>query len=74
MPTTNQINVSSGDNLLLVGTIKGAFLFRSGGAREKWEKAVRIFPAEASTPWPMMDATDAIDFGRRSTVHSGDRF
>ena len=47
MPTTNQINVSSGDNLLLVGTIKGAFLFRSGGAREKWEKAGPYFPGRS---------------------------
>ncbi len=47
MPTTNQINVSSGDNLLLVGTIKGAFLFRSDGAREKWEKAGPYFPGRS---------------------------
>jgi len=47
MPSTNQINVSSGDNLLLVGTIKGAFLFRSGGAREKWEKAGPYFPGRS---------------------------
>ena len=47
MPSTNQINVNSGDNLLLVGTIKGAFLFRSGGAREKWEKAGPYFPGRS---------------------------
>ena len=47
MPTTNQIDVSSGDNLLLVGTIKGAFLFRSGAAREKWEKAGPYFPGRS---------------------------
>jgi len=43
MPITNQINVSSGDNLLLVGTIKGAFLFRSASAREEWQKAGPYF-------------------------------
>jgi photosystem II stability/assembly factor-like uncharacterized protein len=47
MPTTNQINVNSGDNLLLVGTIKGAFLFRSDGAREKWEQAGPYFPGRS---------------------------
>jgi photosystem II stability/assembly factor-like uncharacterized protein len=47
MPTTNQINVNSGDNLLLVGTTKGAFLFRSDSAREKWEKAGPYFPGRS---------------------------
>ncbi|HVS83090.1 MAG TPA: hypothetical protein VHE60_15285 [Pyrinomonadaceae bacterium] len=47
MPTANQINVNSGDNLLLVGTIKGAFLFRSGAAREKWACAGPYFPGRA---------------------------
>ncbi len=47
MPITNQINVSPGDNLLLVGTIKGAFLFRSDGAREKWVKAGPYFPGRS---------------------------
>ena len=47
MPTTNQINVSSGDNLLLVGTMKGAFLFRSDTARKKWEKAGPYFPGRS---------------------------
>ena len=47
MPTTNQINVNSGDNLLLVGTMKGAFLFRSDTAREKWEKAGPYFPGRS---------------------------
>ena len=47
MPTTNQINVNSGDNLLLVGTMKGAFLFRSDSARERWEKAGPYFPGRS---------------------------
>jgi photosystem II stability/assembly factor-like uncharacterized protein len=47
MPITNQINVSSGDNLLLVGTMKGAFLFRSDSTREKWEKAGPYFPGRS---------------------------
>ncbi len=47
MPTANQINVNSGDTLLLVGTMKGAFLFRSGAAREKWDVAGPYFPGRA---------------------------
>ncbi len=47
MPNPNQINVSSGDNLLLVGTMKGAFLFRSDAAREKWEEAGPYFPGRS---------------------------
>jgi photosystem II stability/assembly factor-like uncharacterized protein len=47
MPTANQINVNSGDALVLVGTMKGAFLFRSGAAREKWEVAGPYFAGRA---------------------------
>ena len=47
MPTANQINVNSGDTLLLVGTMKGAFLFRSGPAREAWDVAGPYFPGRA---------------------------
>jgi photosystem II stability/assembly factor-like uncharacterized protein len=47
MPTANQINVNSGDTLLLVGTMKGAFLFRSSAAREKWVFAGPYFPGRA---------------------------
>jgi len=47
MPTANQINVSSGDTLLLVGTMKGAFICRADGAREKWAIAGPYFPGRA---------------------------
>ena len=47
MPNTNQINVNPGDNLLLVGTMKGAFLFRSDAAREKWDEAGPYFPGRS---------------------------
>jgi len=47
MPSTNDINVNSGDNLVLVGTMKGAFLFRSDGARSKWDEAGPYFPGRA---------------------------
>src|SRR5712692_32037 len=44
MPQTNHINVKAGDTLVLVGTIKGAFLFRSDGARKNWEVGGPYFP------------------------------
>ena len=47
MPNTTQINVKPGDNLLLVGTMKGAFLFRSDAAREKWDEAGPYFPGRS---------------------------
>src|SRR5437879_4512478 len=47
MPSPNQIDVKSGDNLLLVGTMKGAFMFRSDAAREKWEEAGPYFPGRS---------------------------
>ncbi|HEX7723893.1 MAG TPA: hypothetical protein VF397_17150 [Pyrinomonadaceae bacterium] len=43
MPKPNQIDVKSGDNLLLVGTMKGAFLFRSDASRTSWEEAGPYF-------------------------------
>src|SRR5258708_21047559 len=47
MPNPNQINISSGDNLVLVGTMKGAFLFRSDAGREKWDEAGPYFPGRS---------------------------
>src|SRR5437762_5797382 len=47
MPHPTQINVKSGDNLLLVGTMKGAFLFRSDASRENWEEAGPYFPGRS---------------------------
>src|SRR6267154_81083 len=47
MPNPNQINVNSGDNLVLVGTVKGAFVFRSDATREKWEEAGPYFPGRS---------------------------
>jgi photosystem II stability/assembly factor-like uncharacterized protein len=47
MPHPTQINVKSGDNLLLVGTMKGAFLFRSDRNRREWEEAGPYFPGRS---------------------------
>lgn len=47
MPSPNQIEVQAGDNLLLVGTMKGAFLFRGDAKRERWEEAGPYFPGRS---------------------------
>lgn len=47
MPHPTQINVSSGDNVLLIGTMKGAFLFRSDSSRKNWEEAGPYFPGRS---------------------------
>ncbi len=47
MPNPTQVNVSNGDNLLLVGTTKGAFVFRSDASRQKWEEAGPYFPGRS---------------------------
>jgi len=46
MAETKQAAVSSGDVLILVGTMKGAFLFRSNGERRDWEMAGPWFQGE----------------------------
>ena len=43
MPAINHVEVRPNDNLLFVGTMKGAFLFRSDASREKWEDAGPYF-------------------------------
>ncbi|MEK6334289.1 MAG: exo-alpha-sialidase [Acidobacteriota bacterium] len=47
MPDPNQIDVNSGDTLLLVGTMKGAFLFRSNADRREWDVAGPYFPGRS---------------------------
>src|SRR3989442_4363227 len=47
MPEPNQIDVKRGDNLLLVGTMKGAFLFRANSEREDWDVAGPYFPGRS---------------------------
>jgi hypothetical protein len=37
MPETKHVNAASGDVLLLVGTMKGAFILRSDSARASWD-------------------------------------
>ena len=47
MPKPTQIDVKSGDNLLLVGTMKGGFIFRSNAQRQNWEEAGPYFPGRS---------------------------
>src|SRR5215208_3182393 len=48
MPTANHIgNPSAGDVLVLVGTMKGAFIFRADKSRKRWEKGGPYFPGSA---------------------------
>lgn len=44
MPTTRHVDVKEGDVLLLIGTLKGAFLLRSNQARSRWALGGPYFP------------------------------
>ena len=46
MATSKLVDVQNGDVVLLVGTMKGAFLFRSDSKRHEWETAGPWFPGE----------------------------
>jgi hypothetical protein len=47
MPDTHHITPRDGDVLVLVGTMKGAFILRSDQGREKWEIGGPYFPGSA---------------------------
>lgn len=47
MPSPKHIKPTSGDVVLLVGTMKGAFLFRANAARQDWEVGGPYFPGRA---------------------------
>jgi photosystem II stability/assembly factor-like uncharacterized protein len=47
MPAINHVNPNSGDVLMMVGTMKGAFLLRSDSARKNWEVGGPYFPGRA---------------------------
>ena len=47
MPAVNHVNPESGDVLMMIGTMKGAFLLRSDGARKNWEVGGPYFPGRA---------------------------
>jgi len=47
MPVTQHITPADGDVLVLVGTMKGAFIFRSPAGRGEWEMGGPYFPGSA---------------------------
>jgi hypothetical protein len=47
MAETRHLSVKDGDVLLLVGTMKGAFILRSSAARSRWEMGGPYFPGHA---------------------------
>ena len=47
MPKTTNVSPRNGDILVLVGTMKGAFIFRSNASRKKWEVGGPYFPGSA---------------------------
>jgi photosystem II stability/assembly factor-like uncharacterized protein len=47
MPATNHVKPNAGDVLLMVGTMKGAFLLRSDAERKNWEVGGPYFPGRA---------------------------
>jgi hypothetical protein len=47
MPPVRHVKPRDGDILLLVGTMKGAFILRANGRRKKWEIGGPYFPGNA---------------------------
>jgi photosystem II stability/assembly factor-like uncharacterized protein len=47
MVATRHVSVGNGDTLLLVGTLKGIFLFRSDASRSEWEMGGPYHPGHA---------------------------
>jgi len=47
MPAVKHVTPAAGDTLLLVGTMKGAFIFRSDASRRSWESGGPYFPGSA---------------------------
>lgn len=47
MPTTRHVKPKKGDVLLLVGTMKGAFILRANKRRAKWDLGGPYFPGSA---------------------------
>lgn len=47
MPATRDVSLRNGDVLLLVGTMKGAFILRAGKGRRNWELGGPHFPGSA---------------------------
>ncbi len=72
MPDTRHVTPQNGDVLLLVGTMKGAFLLRSDPARGTWEMGGPYFPGSAvyAMAWDGRDGRQRIWAGPHS-MHWG---
>ena len=46
MPSTRHLRVKPGDVLVLIGTMKGAFLFRADRNRRRWDMGGPYFPGQ----------------------------
>ena len=47
MPQARHVSPKPGDVVLLVGTAKGAFVFRSDKTRRRWQRGGPYFPGHA---------------------------
>ncbi|HEX6642125.1 MAG TPA: hypothetical protein VF215_13485, partial [Thermoanaerobaculia bacterium] len=47
MPITHDVTPNAGDVLLLVGTMKGAFILRADASRGAWDIGGPYFPGSA---------------------------
>ena len=47
MPAPKHLDIKNGDQLLLVGTMKGAFVLRSDSSRKEWDVGGPYFPGRA---------------------------
>jgi len=47
MPKPQHVSPKSGDVVILVGTMKGAFVLRSDASRKKWQRGGPYFPGQA---------------------------
>ena len=57
MPITRQIRVRDGDALVMVGTMKGAFLLRSDRSHRSWDVGGPHFPGEPDYSMAFDDRT-----------------
>ena len=72
MPEITHVAAKSGDVLLLVGTTKGAFLFKSNADRTEWITGGPYFPGRAI--YALIHdqrPTAVVESGQPSTVRSG---
>src|SRR5437764_1481300 len=58
MPVTHHVTPSNGDVLLLVGTMKGAFILGAKKSRKKWELAWPYFLGSAGSTGGMYATED----------------